>query len=384
MNDWVHGVAFWLTSGYRAAPGLAIFATLLRVSVTIAAPVQAYGVKLVVDGLIDRDENTLITGAAIMVTALAVTLAMLSFDDAVFQTMLDRIHPYLHHRLIATTAGIPGVEHHERPDVADRIELLHKDWRLLTFSFHSLLAVVAALANAGLILALLAAVHPVLLALPLLGALRVWSSYIDSRLQLNAREATAKHSRLATRLAKLATSARHGVEVRVFGLGQVLGERVDAQLRHVEIQRVRAAQVGAAYEIGARVVFGLAYAAAIVFIAQQARQGAVSPGDLALVVLLGWRVEQAASGIATAAGDTGQTIRMFTRLAWLRRYARHAAWGGSTPHPHHGGCERGSHCEASSFTTPAPTTPCCATSISIFPPDRPWRSSAKMARARPP
>ncbi|WP_152365919.1 ABC transporter ATP-binding protein [Microlunatus speluncae] len=321
MHDWFSAVRLWLTSGFRAAPGLACLAFAIRLAGAVGPPLQVYGLALIIDGAIDHQIDPLITGLGIIAATLTVTVIIQSFEYGVMQTMVDQVHTHLNHGLITTVAGIPGIEHHERPDIADRIELLRKDGLLLTFSFSSLVGVIAALANAAVVLGLLGVVHPALLVLPLLGALRVWASMISGRIQWSARETTAQSTRRADRLADLAADPSRGLEIRVFGLRTMLVRQVDGLLSGAETLLRRAGRAGAGYELAARVAFGAGYVAAIGFVAWQTTGGSASGGDLALIILLGARVEQTATAVAEATRNTGQTIRAFTRLAWVRRYA---------------------------------------------------------------
>ncbi len=329
MADRISAVLLWLTSGFRAAPGLACLAFAIRLAGAVGPAVQVYGLALIIDGAIGRRTDALVTGVLIIAATLTITVIIQSFEYAVLQTMVDQVHTHLNHGLISMIAGIPGREHHERPDIADRIELLRKEGLLLTFSFSSLAGVIAAVANAAVVLGLLVGVHPALLVLPLLGGIRVWASMISGRLQWSAKEATAQSTRRADRLAEVAADPHNGLEVRVFGLRDALLGKIDGLLGAAELLQRRALRRGAGYELGARGLFGVAYAAAIGFVAVQTARGTASAGDLALIVLLGGRVEQTAAAIAESGRSTGQTIRAFARYAWLRRYAAAARPSGS-------------------------------------------------------
>ncbi|GAB3759865.1 ABC transporter ATP-binding protein [Microlunatus parietis] len=355
MLDQLDAIRLWLVSGFRANPTLAVLTLLLRVTGAVAPVLQVYGLKLIIDGALGHHSSSVLTGAVIISATLVLAMIIQCFEFAASQTMVDEVHTYLTHGVISTVAGIPGLEHHERPEIADRIELLRTESLPLTFSFTQQIGLISAAANAVAVLGILAAIHPVLLVLPLLGALRVWASLVSGGHQGRAREATAQYSRRADRLADVAASARHGLEVRVFGLQGDLLRMIDALLGVVQRRRGRAAAIGARYELAARLGFGLGYTASIVLVATLAGTDTGSAGDLALIVLLGARVEQTAAMVADAGRSTGQTVRAFARYAWLRRYARTAGATGSRSTPRR--LDRGISLRDVSFRYPGTSVP---------------------------
>lgn len=330
MRDWIRGFALWLVTGFRAAPRLATAALLLSAVMALMAPLETYAVKLVVDGVTQQDRGPLVAAGVILISTIFFNFVVGSFEGPIWGTTIDRVHGYLHGDLIRLTTSIPSIVHHEKPDIADRIELLHKRSRQMSFNVMQMLWTFVSVVSAAAVVTLLASVHPILLILPLVGVVRVWTSFVDSHLRFKAMEQSTKYARLADRLSDVTKSPQNAVEIRVFGLRSVLLDRIDALLHRVERDRLRAGRKGVTYELIARVIFGTAYAAAIVFVADGARDGRFSPGDVALVVLLGSRIEQTAGMLANATRSTGETVRMFVRYAWLRRYAREAAWADST------------------------------------------------------
>jgi len=330
MRDWLRGFALWIATGFKAAPLLTSATVVFGLIQGVMAPLQAYALKLVVDGMTGHERATLTHGIVILVVTFSIDYVLISVDAPIVGTVIDKAHNYLHTDLVRLTSGIPSIVHHEKSEVADKVELLHRDARQMSFNVMQLLFLVIVGVNMAAIVTLLISVDPMLLLLLVVGLVRIVSTFIDGRLRWSARKATAKDTRLARALKDLTKAPQNAVEMRVFGLRPVITGRLDQVLEHVEETRVAATWRGARYEIASRLVFGIAYAGAIAYVAVQARHGHITPGGIALIVLLGSRIEQAAGGIASATRQTGETIRMFGLYSWLRQYAIRESWTDAT------------------------------------------------------
>ncbi|HVX44836.1 MAG TPA: ABC transporter ATP-binding protein [Mycobacteriales bacterium] len=330
MREWLRGFALWIATGFRAAPLLTSGSIAFGLMQGLIAPLQAYGLKLVVDGLTGHDSGTTVTAVMLLAVTFGGSFLLSSFEGPLLTTVIDKAGGYLHTDLIRIITGIPAIVHHEQADVADRIELLHRDAQQMSFNVMQLLMFLIVAVNLAAVVTLLVSVDPLLLLLLVAGLPRIVTTYIDGRLRWTAARATAKDTRLVRALQDIAKAPENAVETRVFGLQPVLLQRIDDIRERVETLRVTATWRGARYEIGSRILFGLAYGAAIAYVAVRARGGAITPGGIALIVLLGSRIEQVTGGIASATRQTGQTIRMFGQYAWLRRYAADQSWADAT------------------------------------------------------
>ncbi|MFD7159354.1 ABC transporter ATP-binding protein [Kribbella sp. NPDC059898] len=324
----------WITTSFRAAPWLMTISTVLVAARAITAPAQTYGVSRLVQGIASEQSSTITFGVAVIVGGLAVSFLADGLGTPLQDTAQERMAGRVHADLLDVTTGIPGLTHHERPDVADRLELVReRAWRM-GVGAEVLLWAFATVTNTVTVLTLLGSVHPVLLALPLLGGVRIWSAYLSSTRQQKAWEDSMPQERLVERLIEVAKDPRTGLEVRVFGLGKVLLDRIFALQTERFERRVAAARWGGKVDGAVRLVFGLAYAAAIVWVVARARNGHASAGDVVLVLLLAPQVDQMTGGIAQNVYWVGEVVRSFSRYDWLREYAKQNAWRSSrTPAP---------------------------------------------------
>jgi ATP-binding cassette subfamily B protein len=320
----------WMTTSFRAAPLLMTISSVLVALRAVAAPTQTYGVSLLVDGLAGDRSSTIALGIGIIVGGLAVSFVADVVGWPLQDTAQERMAGRVHADLLDVTTGIPGLTHHERPDVADRLELVReRAWRM-GVGAEVLLWAFATVANTVTVLGLLGSVHPLLLLLPLLGASRIWSAYVSSTRQHKAWEDSLPQERLVDRLIEVSKDARTGLELRVFGLGRVLVDRIFSLQTERYRRRVEAARWGGKVDGTVRLAFGLAYAAAVVWVIVRARDGLQTAGDVVLVLLLAPQVDQMTGGIAQNVHWVGEVVRSFSRYDWLREYAKDNSWRTST------------------------------------------------------
>jgi ATP-binding cassette subfamily B protein len=320
----------WLVTSFRSAPVLMAMSTVLVAARAVTAPTQTYGISLLVQGLSLDRSNTIATGIAVIIGGLAVSFLADVVGWPLQATAQERMAGRVHADLLDVTTRIPGLTHHERPDVADRLELVReRAWRM-GVGAEVLLWVFGTVTNTVTVLTLLGSVHPLLLLLPLLGTARIWSAYKGSMREEKAYEDSLPQERLADRLIEVAKDPRTALELRVFGLGRVLIERISGLQAERFKLRVAAARWSGKIDGSVRLAFALAYAAAIVWVIVRARHGQASAGDVVLVLLLAPQVDQMTGGIAQNIYWVGEVARSFSRYDWLREYAKDNSWQDST------------------------------------------------------
>ena len=331
MRDHLRAAGLWTVTSFRAAPLFSTLDLLLLCIRAVIAPARTYGVKLVVDGL----STTAITGAVragvmILVASFAVAFLTNSLTGPLQTSSTDRVEAWIVSDILRLTTSIPGIEQHERPDVADRLAQIREHARDMSYSAVLMFDLVSTAVNVAVVVTLLAGVHPIFAALTLLALAQLWGSGLYARWMNESIERMQPHSRLVGELLDIAKEPRYAVELRVFGLGGALLDRIRAQTRIVYLDERRAMVRGAVVQSVTRIVFRGAYLAAVVYLIELARRGVASPGDLVLVILLAPQVDGAASGAGEGIGLLGMALRHFGRYRWLRDYARDHAWQSST------------------------------------------------------
>ncbi|WP_020580343.1 ABC transporter ATP-binding protein [Actinopolymorpha alba] len=329
MPDSVRALRLWVTTAFQAAPLLVIGQCVFAVLQAVTAPAQTFGVKLLVDGLTGHASSSITWGIGVILAGFAVSFVGMVITGPVQDTTAERVAGKIYRDVLDVTASIPSIVHHERPEVADRVELIREHAWKLGVSFEMLLWITGTVANTIAVLTLLGSVHPLLLLLPVLGLGRVWSSYASIRRLQDAIEKTAPTARVIDRLIEISKDARNGLEIRVFGLRSVLVDRLISLQNNLFGVQVGAVRAGAVLDGCVRVVFGLCFTAAIIWAIWMARGGRLAAGDVVLVILVAPQVDQLAGGIAGNAYWLGEILRSFGRYDWLRRYAHDNSWADS-------------------------------------------------------
>ncbi len=313
----------------RDNPRLTASVFALSVLLNVAGrPLMGLWLKLMIDGAIAGARKTVVLSGLAMAGSLAVQGAL----SVKVGTMSGDLHEssarVLIGDLMRLTAGVPGVEHHERPEYADRLALLRSQGRLLTNYVGSLASSLGLLVRIVVTGVLLASVHPGLLALPLLAVPTVWAGGRASQITEAAKEATAERVRRQDHLFKVATTPGPAKEVRIFGCADDLIAR-QFRLWDDVADETTTAQLRAGFvRMLGWSTFAAGYLAAIVLAVAQAARGDASPGDVLLVVALASDVNAQVGRAVSLAGESSGTFRALGRLRWLTDYAA----ASSVPH----------------------------------------------------
>ncbi len=317
---------------FAASPILAIAEILLVIAMAIAGPLQSYGVASIVNAV--TKHHSLTAGTVILFAALVVAFGGLVLSDAIRSRLEDEIEANLQREMLGLATALPGIAHHEQPEIADRIGAAREEFRRLRGTAGTIASGLTVLFSTGTVLVLLASVHPLLLLLPAVGLVRLWASARTAHALRQAITATMQYNRRHNRLLQLAENPRHGLEIRAFGMRGPLTDRL---LEAFELQnkpRMDAQKQGRLLELSARCVFGIAYGVAIVFVLWLARHGNATPGDVTMVMLLAPQTDQSAQKLSASVRALVGMLDIAGHVQWLRDYAnRQNAWSGADEPP---------------------------------------------------
>jgi ATP-binding cassette, subfamily B, bacterial len=318
---------------FRAAPLHATFQLVTGVLMALAVPAVAYGGKLLIDAAVAGDLTGGMVATAVLAVTVAVTLVVVFYYvDCVFG-VFERAGSLASLRLMRLMGGTDGLAHHERADYLDQAHLIRERRHDLAATVNATAGVVRSTVTLLATALLLAAVHPVLLLLPVFAVLSFWFGKRGKDLEVAAEEATAETERLRRHLFEVGTAATAGKELRVFGLaGTVLDRHHDAA-DAVLATRNRATWRAAALQSVDGLISGLAYAAAITVVLLLAIDGQATPGDVILVIAL---AAQLSTAVFTGVMYATAFLRVLTlakRFVWLEGYAREATRTPPRPAP---------------------------------------------------
>lgn len=336
--------------GYRAEPRLLAVSLGLAMLMMLPDALLALWLAWLVGGLGESpvDDRRVTVACMALAVSLTATWYLRVLSSRVQRRFRDRIAIALESHVAGLQARIPTIEHHERPEYLDRLAMLREQVFALDHLFMSLFSTIGFAFRLVVTTVLLASVHPALVALMAFAipsfVVSSWRPGVERRVE----EANVARQRLARHLFTLATTAAPAKEVRVLGVGPSLIEdrrqAFEGWYRPVAAVRARTA----AWHSAVWLLFGLAYVAAIVLVAEGFDRGA---GDVTLVVFAGIRVS---SYVGATAGELG-FLRGFwmdssKRLTWLEDYAARVDPGKGVPAPDH--LRRGVDLEAVSFRYP--------------------------------
>ncbi len=334
---------------------IVIFSTLVLSS--IAGAMQSLALKWLVNSAIDRRFGFAVVAAVVGgVGAGLLGSAGRAMSDTEL-VVTNQVGLIIDRRTLELTAGMPGIEHLERPEYLDQIALIRTGGASLMRAVFALTGAASLAISMGTGLWLLSAVHPLLLLVPVFAvptAILVPRSerYVDA-----ANAAAAERQRAATQLHRLFLRPAAAMELRVFGCADRLDRRSDDLWREVADVQLRGAVRSAAVAcIGwATLTFG--YVFALLFTAHEAIAGRASVGDIVLVSQLALMIRGNVTQTANAARQAAAALRTTDRFLWLEDLAvdQAARYDGSARPPD--ALREGIRLDGVSFTYPGTTAP---------------------------
>ncbi len=311
-----------LRFAWEADPRRSVLAFVLFTAEAVVAALFAWWLKLLLDGISDRDTTMALTAAVAVGLSVAAGVAFDYTGTRVRMALNERAHHLIERRLAETVGGTPTLEIHETPAHLTQLELLDGESWEFGGAIPSLIDATTVVIRIVTTSVLLVSVHPLLLALPLFGVpMLVLSRRTNGLFNLGNELAAAPYRRSAD-LWDLATSGGAAKEVRLFRLsGEILRRFHDA---HRDIRRIhnRVNLQGELIGLGAQIVFLVGYFGAMVFVVDQAVRGRATVGDMLLTAVLAGQVLGLVSHSAEMVQWMLRTLTAASRFVYLEDVAR--------------------------------------------------------------
>lgn len=286
---------------------------------------MTYGMKLVTNAVADHSVDQFERAIVLTGVLLALTGTSQFWANRFSANLGEKTAMLLDSRLMALTAGIPGLAHHELPKYLDELSLLRQQRGQLAEMVTNLLTNLALISNLVIVTVMLAQVNPAMLLLPLFAVPSMVGSVQSQRTLNNASDRSAESSRLAAHLFTIGTSPAAGKELRVFGLREEVQRRYTAAwdavcgaLRHASVRATLTST-------GGWLVFGAGYVLAMLLTLREAVAGRTTPGDVLLVLSLASMLNGHLSAVVRIISDAVNTTKLASRYQWLVDYARAAS-----------------------------------------------------------
>ena len=324
MADLASNLGTMLRASWRADRLRSAGALVTTGLIPVTRPLRAIGLGVFVDGVISGDHRRMVTGVAI-VAGLTGVNRMLDWASLTIRMRL-REHTilFLDQKVMELAAGAPGLEHHERPDLQDHMELLRIDRGYLVNPFMPIAWTLASVIQIAVTVLVLARLHPVLALLPVAGVPSLLATIRVEGMREKVRRQEAERTRLLLHLLELTTEAPAGKEVRVFGLADELVRRHREVFDDVERAQVRFNVRSALIMATGWTTFALGYMAAIAFVALRAVDGALSVGAVVITFSMGAQINGQLSELVANITWFSRTANAIGRFRWLQKYADEA------------------------------------------------------------
>lgn len=285
--------------------------------------------KLAADAVIAGDRGRAVVIAVVLAAEIAGSGVVGAWHVRVSSDLLERCRERFDREIIELTTSIPGIEHHESSAYLAELEFLRQP-----NAFGPLIPRIARAAAFAfqivMIAVVLALVHPLLLAFPLMALPSFFASQRAEKIRQQAWRDAADHARQVRHIFDLGTSVSAAKELRVQRLVPTMIERHRLARQAVDTVFRRADTRAVLLSLGAWLSYGVAYVAGTVFVIDRAIDGRIGLGDVILVVLLTAQLNRQIVEALSAFGRLSGGLKVAERFIWLRAYAE--AHGSPGPH----------------------------------------------------
>ena len=321
----LRGLFALLKAAFTHARWMTVGALVLYPIAYLDSVVVALGLRKTIDAILAGSSRGATVGIA---TVVAGVCLLYIFDQMAWRLCL-KLEEIVGHALDRRTAELvaitPGIEHLERPEYLDRIEILREQgWMLGRYLYH-LPMTVGGLVRSIATIAILGTVHPLLYLLPVFGLPALFTESKADSISRLAQERTAENLRRSRSIFELTVRPDAAKEIRIFRLKKWLLESHRNVWSDVRVVLNEARAKSAALMAVGWVLFSMAFVAAVAFVTQLALSGHSTLGDLVLTLTLGVRVGGEVNTMAREMTFVRTISRLGSHLAWIETYAKRAA-----------------------------------------------------------
>ena len=329
MREQWRAVAMLVRTAWKTDPWRSL-GLLLEPVGYLRVPLFAWFLKLLADGALRHDVRSMAVGAAGIAAARVLWFAGTWTGSMIRLRLTDEVGFALDREIAEIIAALPGLEHHERADVQDRLELLRQEQGLLGGSLNALInAANFVVAGAGTMVALALASPWLLLLVPFaLPALPI--ATMRQRWFAEAERRFGEPARRARHLQALTVDRNAGMELRVFGLEREVLGRFRAAWNESRGHLLRVERRAELLNDAGDLVFLAGFAGAVALMLWRASQGRASVGEVVMALYLAQQVRTGVVDPIRSVAGLGEVLRAAARFLWLRDYAAEA---GARPAP---------------------------------------------------
>ncbi|HYT27298.1 MAG TPA: ABC transporter ATP-binding protein, partial [Actinomycetota bacterium] len=186
--------------GYRHEPRLLVAAFVLSLAAALPDALLALWLKLLGDGVLDRDRRLLVVAAVGLGVSATATWILRTVSTRVQRRFRDRVTIALESHVARLQASVATIAHQERPDYLDRLAVLRDQVFVLDHMYMSLFSTAGWILRLAVTVGLLVSIHPALAVLAVFALPTVLTSTWRPAVERGAEERGAQSNRLARHL----------------------------------------------------------------------------------------------------------------------------------------------------------------------------------------
>lgn len=313
-GGWELFVVAWKESRYRL-----VLSIVLMIAQAASMPLAAPAMAALTDSALAGDVRGATTAAMLVVVAVIAALTAGHFAHIFYFELGDLVVPRLERELMGMTNGSAGLEHHERSQYADKLQVLRQELHTAAYgSMESLLNSMGLLVAISITAALLARLNPLLLLLPLAAVPPLLLGRRAETIINAARESAAPPTRHAKHLFGLVVGPASAKEVRVNGLGSDMRARQGRAWDRATEELWQGERRAVLRRAAGQLIFAVAYVLGTLLVLRDAVVGRRSAGDVLLVLTLAAQVNQQVAAAVAVLQEMQRTGRVMSNLHWVR------------------------------------------------------------------
>jgi len=319
--------------GWETGP--LVFLVFVTVSLvgSIGPLLFAFGLRSLTNGIYYKSTSDAVVGGVLTALALFIVGTAPFLQRWALPRIRERSIMVMQRRMLKLCATAPGLDHFERADYWDVLQLIKRNFGDLLMGMANALTGPVVILQLAITAVSLARIQPLLLVLPAAGFPAAWLSRKAETVQRAGEQRAAESRRVAQHLFSLASNARPAKEIRVYHLaGELLDRHADAA-RGVRRPMERALFASAVITAIGWLIFAAAYLGAVFLALRSAESGRMSPGDVALALSLSTALVGAASRLTQTVGLVMRAVTIADRYYWLADRVLPAHRNGSDPVP---------------------------------------------------
>ena len=305
----------WRTDRRRSA------ALVLEPICYLRVPLFALFLGMVADGAVRQDLRLLAAGTAGLVASRVLWFLGLWVGSWNRLQLTEKVGFAMDREIATLASGLPGLEHHERPDYQDRLELLRREQGVLGMALNTLIVTANTVVAGVGTLAALAWASPWLLLLVPFALPAFPAAALQQRWMRRAETHLATPLRRARHLQRLSVDRNAGMELRVFGLTREIPARFRQAWDEAWDHFNRAKRSGAIVDTACDLLFLAGFGGAVAFMLWRAARGQATAGEVVVAFYLGQEVRTSVVDPIRRVASLGQLLRAAGRLIWLQDYA---------------------------------------------------------------